>query len=394
VNAIRWCRDEIIACVGALTGAGRLPDGLDLARLTVEPAYREASGDLSTNAALVLATSAGLPPGVLAEGLAAALRARPAVESVAICHGGLVTWRLAPSFWQARLRELVRAGPRYGDSDVGRGQAITIRGPATDLFDFLPLVQVRAAIFAEALATLLTKVGFALSRAGLTDDPPTAARGDRTARSVRHLRVAAVAIDACPGGLICQPVERAARSDDALIFDDLTLGEIDRQALRFIMLTRPHGQAQQIDLNKVRDPSHDNPAWLVQHAYARIQSVLRHAIAELDLPDLGAHPVGADPTPLTDPAELALMRRLAGWPSVIDHAAVTHAPHHAAIFLEDLASDFHRLWNKGKDHATLRFVDRDDRVTTLARLALLQGVAAIIASGLRIVGIEPVREMR
>jgi arginyl-tRNA synthetase len=423
LNAGRWCRDEIIACIAALTGAGELAAGLDLARLTVELAYREAAADLSTNAALVLAKSAGLPPGTLAEYLAAALRSRPAVKSVAIGRTGVVTWRLAESFWQARLGELVGAGRRYGDSDIGRGQAIGLRCAGRDVLDFLPLDQARAAIIGEALATLLTKAGFTVSRDGLTDDAATALPGRRITRTATRLKIAAVTIAAChdrPGGLICRPAERAARPEDSLTLSDLA-DETDKDTLRFIMLTRPHGQAQEIDLVEARDRSHGNPVWLVQHAYARVQSVLRHAAAELDLPDLDGPPAlsdlggppglsdlggplalsdlggplaRADLTLLADPAELALIRRLARWPSLIEHAAVAREPHHAAIFLQDLASDFHRLWNKGKDHASLRFVDRDDRVMTLARLALLQGVAAVIESGLQIVGIEPVREMR
>ena len=62
--------------------------------------------------------------------------------------------------------------------------------------------------------------------------------------------------------------------------------------------------------------------------------------------------------------------------------------------LYDLASTFHALWTRGKDETALRFVVPDDRDLTLARLALVRGVGTVIASGLRLIGVEPVEEMR
>ena len=96
---------------------------------------------------------------------------------------------------------------------------------------------------------------------------------------------------------------------------------------------------------------------------------------------------------LSDPAELALAKLLAGWPRLVESAAEAHESHRVAFYLYDAAA-FHGLWNKGKDDPNLRFLMAADAALAAARLALLQATATIIASGLEIMGVEPVEEMR
>src|SRR5579884_4399043 len=96
---------------------------------------------------------------------------------------------------------------------------------------------------------------------------------------------------------------------------------------------------------------------------------------------------------LDDPLELALIRHLAAWPRLVEAAAEAHEPHRVAFYLQELAALFHSLWTKGKDEATLRFILDSDPTLSLARLALVRGVAIVIASGLAIFGVEPVKEM-
>ena len=59
-----------------------------------------------------------------------------------------------------------------------------------------------------------------------------------------------------------------------------------------------------------------------------------------------------------------------------------------------MAADFHMLWNRGKDDATLRFLQADRPAETLARLALVAATAVVIRSGLAVMGVTPVEEMR
>ena len=121
---------------------------------------------------------------------------------------------------------------------------------------------------------------------------------------------------------------------------------------------------------------------------------MRHAaeqFPEEDLSDaaLTKAPIGR----LSDPAELALVRQLAGWPRLVESAAEAHEPHRIAFYLQEVAALFHALWNKGKDEATLRFILAGEPALTRARLALVRGVAIVIASGLAVIGVEPVQEM-
>jgi len=85
---------------------------------------------------------------------------------------------------------------------------------------------------------------------------------------------------------------------------------------------------------------------------------------------------------------------LAEWPRLVEQAAAAQEPHRVAYYLHELAATFHSLWNKGSDNASLRFVREDAAELTGARLALVQAVATVIASGLQVLGVEPVKEMR
>jgi arginyl-tRNA synthetase len=175
--------------------------------------------------------------------------------------------------------------------------------------------------------------------------------------------------------------------------DELTGGH-GKDVFRFIMLTRRNDQTLEFDFAKVTEQSKDNPVFYVQYAHARAASVMRHAAEPFAADDLSDAALAEAPLDrLSDPAELALIRELAGWPRVIESAAEAHEPHRIAFYLQDVAASFHALWNKGKDEATLRFILASDAELTRARLALVRGVAIVIASGLAVIGVEPVEEM-
>jgi arginyl-tRNA synthetase len=97
---------------------------------------------------------------------------------------------------------------------------------------------------------------------------------------------------------------------------------------------------------------------------------------------------------LDDPGELALMRRLALYPRLLEAAALAHEPHRIAFYLYDLASEFHSQWNRGNDAPYLRFIIPNDPQITKTRLALVQGVGTVLASGLGLLGVEAPEEMR
>jgi len=166
-----------------------------------------------------------------------------------------------------------------------------------------------------------------------------------------------------------------------------------------MMLYRKNDAVLDFDLAKVIEQSRDNPVFYVQYGHARGRSVFRNAREVVpDLPGEGAaraSMLAAAPLDrLEDPGELALLRRLALYPRLIEAAAIAHEPHRIAFYLYDLASDFHAQWNRGKDASHLRFIIQNDRQMTMARLALVEGVVTVLASGLGLLGVEAPDEMR
>jgi len=585
MNLFNYFLDEVKVSVERLVGAGALPAGLDFGRIAVEPTRDPAHGDISTNAAMVLAKPAGKNPRQLAELVADALREHSAVTSADVAGPGFVNLRLGDDFWHARLAEIVRVGPAYGDSTMGGGEKVNVEFVSANPTGPLHVGHARGAVVGDALATLLEKTGYAVCReyyindggaqvdvlarstylryrealgetlatipdgyypgdylketgralaardgdrwlgvpegewlgpvrsfavaammaliredlaavgirhavftseraiveAGMIEaavetleksglvyvgtlEPPkgkpapedweprpqtlfrSTAFGDDVDRPlkkadgswayiapdiayhldkfrrgfrqmivvlgadhvgyVKRMKAAVKALTAGQGEFdvkLCQlvnlldkgePVRMSKRAGTFVTMRDV-VDEVGKDAFRFMMLTRRNDQPLDFDFAKITEQSRDNPVFYVQYAHARASSVLRHAAAEFATIDaapaaLAAAPLGR----LADPSELALIRLLAGWPRLVESAAEAHEPHRIAFYLGDVAAGFHGLWNKGKEAASLRFLVADDLALTTARLALVQAVAFVIASGLRIFGVEPVEEMR
>jgi arginyl-tRNA synthetase len=189
------------------------------------------------------------------------------------------------------------------------------------------------------------------------------------------------------------PVRMSKRAGTFITLREV-VDEVGKDVFRFIMLTRKNDQALDFDFAKVTEQSKDNPVFYVQYAHARAASVMRHAAEQFPEHDLSDAALSEAPLDrLADSSEIALIRQLAGWPRLIEAAAEAHEPHRIAFYLQDLAGQFHVLWNKGKDEATLRFILASDAELTRARLALVRGVAIVIASGLAVFGVEPAQEM-
>jgi arginyl-tRNA synthetase len=182
-----------------------------------------------------------------------------------------------------------------------------------------------------------------------------------------------------------EPVRMSKRAGEFVTLREV-VDEVGPDALRFMMLYRKNEAPLDFDFRKVTEQSKDNPVFYVQYAHARICSVFRNA----GNPDID---VGVDFSLLTDDAELAVIRRLGEYPRLVEAAALAHEPHRLSFYLYDLASDFHVLWNKGKESPQLRFILSHSQQTTLARLALLHAIRYVLANGLRILGVRPVDEM-
>jgi arginyl-tRNA synthetase len=584
-------RRIVLAALDDLAAAGGLPAGLDVARVAVEPPRDPAHGDLSTNAAMVLAGQVKQNPLELAERIATGVRGRELSTAdyrgkgytVAVAKPGFINIRLDAAVWQAQLRAVLAVGGAYGDSAIGAGRRVNVEFVSANPTGPLHVGHGRGAVVGDALAVLLAKAGFAVTREYYIND--AGAQIDAVARSLylRYREALGEKTGAIPEGLYpgeylidtgralaerdgrqwlgkpeaewLEPLRDFAVAEMmALIRDDLDVlslrfdkfsseralveagaidealavlegrgliyigvleppkgkppddweprpqllfratqfgDEVDRplkksdgswtyfaadiayhfdkfrrgfatmidvwgadhggyvkrmqaavkaltegkaaldvklcqlvnlfdqgqpvrmskragtfvslqeviekvgkDAFRFIMLTRRNDQALDFDFAKVTEQSRDNPVFYVQYAHARASSVMRHAAEEFPAAQPSdAALIDAPLARLADPAELALIRLLAGWPRLIESAAEAHEPHRVAFYLQEVAAQFHLLWTMGRDEAQLRFIISGDPDLTRARLALVRGVAIVVRSGLAIMGVTPAEEM-
>lgn len=581
--------DRVLAANRALIADGVLPAGIDLSRIVVEPTRDAAHGDMATNAAMVLAKDAGKKPRDLADALAAKLRADPVVTKVDIAGPGFINLTLKTEAWTESLRQAIRAGSRYGRSDIGQGVKTNVEYVSANPTGPMHVGHCRGAVFGDALANLLAFTGFDVTReyyindAGaqvdvlarsaylryrealgeaigdipeglypgdylkpvgealakefgttlkgkpesewlapvrakaiammmdeirtdlsalgvqhdvffsersLTEDrdevgatietlrkdgevyegrlpPPKGApvddyedreqtlfrstdfgddvdrplkksdggytyfasdiayhksKFDRGFRSLidvwgadhgGYIKRMQAAVKAVTGGKAeldvkivqlvkllraGEPVKMSKRSGEFVTLREV-VDEVGRDAVRFMMLFRKNDAVLDFDLAKVIEQSKDNAVFYVQYGHARGHSIFRMAREEVpDLPtEAAARARLLAEVPLeglTDPAELAILRKIALFPRLIEAAGLAHEPHRVAFYLYELASEFHAQWTRGKDLPNLRFIIKDNRQLTLARLALVQGVVTVLASGLSMLGVGAPEEMR
>src|SRR5262245_42503356 len=584
MNPFSYFHGEVAAALKTLQSAGKIAGEVDVSRVTVELPRDPTHGDLSTNAAMVLAKGLGRKPRELAELIAEALRTHRDVRKVDIAGPGFINLHLAETFWQARIGDILAAGVRYGDSTIGQSRKVNVEYVSANPTGPLHVAHARGAVHGDALASLLEKAGYDVTREYYIND--AGAQVDVLARSasLRYREALGETIDAIPEGLypgdylkdvgqalaardgkkwLDKPesewlapirqfaideimkgiredlqmlgihqdvfsserkvvesgaVDRALKKleDDGLLYngvldppkgkkpddweprpqtlfrstdfgDDVdrplrksdgswtyfasdiayhydkfvrgcpemidvwgadhgghvkrmqaavkavtsgkgsldvklcqlvkllragepvkmskragtfvtlreVVEEVGKGVVRFIMLTRTNDAPLEFDLTKVIDKSRDNPVWYVQYTHARVRSVVRRATEEVPSVDVTPEALAnADLSKLTHAGEVGLIKQMAAWPKVVESAAEAHEPHRIAFFLQDLAAAFHAHYNEGQENPELRFIRADDLPLTAARLAMVQALGFVIASGLDVMGVEPVEEMR
>ena len=178
------------------------------------------------------------------------------------------------------------------------------------------------------------------------------------------------------------------RSGNFISLKDV-LDEVGADALRFTMLTRKNDAPFDFDLARVIEHSKDNPIFYVQYAHARCCSVLRN-MTEYDFSKATAEILNH----LNREEEIALIKKLANYPRIIEMAVLSYEPHRIAFYLMELSAIFHSLWNKGMENPDLKFIIPDNSDLTLARGYLLIAVKKIIASALSIFNINALEEMK
>ncbi len=583
MNVFTHFRGLLDAELAALAASGDLPETLETKNIAVEPPRDRSHGDIATNAALVLAKQARRKPRDIAELLAPRLETLNEVETVEVAGPGFINLRLSSDFWQQQIKLILSAGTNYGASNMGGGEAVNIEYVSANPTGPLHVGHTRGAVFGDALANLLSKAGYSVTKEYLINDaggqidvlarsaylryceahgrdigtipeglypgeylipvgemlkekygekwldtdesnwlsiirdeatdammdliredlaalgvkqdvffsektlhkdgsihqvidelrkrghiyegvlePPKGKKaddweareqtlfratdfGDDVDRALQksngdftyfgadiayHFNkyqrgfksmidvwgadhggyvkrmqsaVKGLADDGDLDVKICQlvrlyrdgePFKMSKRSGNFITLRDV-VDEVGRDVTRFIMLTRKNDAPLDFDFAKVTEQSKDNPVFYVQYAHARIFSVIQKAAAAFEGLDTSNEALGrANLSRLVSKGEIEMIKQCAAWPRMVEAAAEAHEPHRISFFLYDLASEFHTFWNKGNDDPSLRFIIEGDQEITEARLALIRSVALIIASGLEMLGVKPVEEMR
>ncbi|MFV9929483.1 MAG: arginine--tRNA ligase [Rickettsia endosymbiont of Haemaphysalis japonica] len=169
--------------------------------------------------------------------------------------------------------------------------------------------------------------------------------------------------------------------------------EVGKDIIRFMMLTRQHDKPLDFDLVKVKEQSRENPIFYVQYAHVRTISILSKA-RELMPESYNNFEAGKyDLSLLSSEEEIEIIKLLASWTKTLEASAKYFEPHRIAFYLINLASKFHSMWNFGKENSDYRFVIESNKELTLARLALASAIQKVIASGLEVIGVEPMNKM-
>jgi arginyl-tRNA synthetase len=195
MNLFNIYRTHVLAAAEAV-----LP-GHTLDAITLEPPRDAAHGDLSTNAAMVLAGQAKQKPRDIAEKIAERLRAVEAVESVEIAGPGFINIRLAAKAWQAVLPEILSQGTGFGNSEIGANKNINVEYVSANPTGPMHIGHARGAVYGDALSTLLLKAGYNVTKEYYIND--AGAQVDKVARSayLRYREACGETIGEIPEGL-------------------------------------------------------------------------------------------------------------------------------------------------------------------------------------------------
>ncbi|HRK24698.1 MAG TPA: arginine--tRNA ligase, partial [Beijerinckiaceae bacterium] len=191
---------RIARVLASLPATAALPDSVR-GRVTVEPPRDPSHGDLSTNAAMVIARDAGMKPRDLAESIAAALRAEPGVVAVEVAGPGFINIRLQPAIYDDVLRAILAAGPAFSRTGLGGGAVVNVEYVSANPTGPMHVGHCRGAVYGDALANLLAATGYKVTREYYIND--AGAQVDVLARSafLRYREALGEDIGTIPEGL-------------------------------------------------------------------------------------------------------------------------------------------------------------------------------------------------
>ncbi len=189
-----------------------------------------------------------------------------------------------------------------------------------------------------------------------------------------------------------KPLKMSKRNGNFMTVSDV-IADVNKDIIRFIMLTRRNDMSLDFDFAKVKEQSKDNPVFYVQYAHVRTASILAKA-KETNKKAYDKFMAQDFKLGLLDSEEeIQLIKILASWPKILASAAVSYEPQKIAYYLIDVASRFHAIWNLGKEDNNYRFNIDEKPDLTASRLAFTAAIGKILRSGFEVMGITPLEKM-
>ncbi|MHB1109366.1 MAG: arginine--tRNA ligase [Devosia sp.] len=135
-----------------------------LSRLVVEPPRDPGHGDLSSNAAMVVAKPLGKNPREIATALAEHFASDEDVASVEVAGPGFLNFRIADPLWLDVLRAVGREGAAFGRTNVGKGERVNVEYVSANPTGPMHVGHTRGAVFGDVLASLMEYSGYDVTR--------------------------------------------------------------------------------------------------------------------------------------------------------------------------------------------------------------------------------------
>ena len=178
-----------------------------------------------------------------------------------------------------------------------------------------------------------------------------------------------------------KPFKMSKRAGDFITVEDL-LNEVNKDAIRFMMLNRSNDAELDFDFEKVKEKTKENPVYYVQYAYARINSITRTLKKKLSdkilIENKSFNP---------NEYEKKILRKIFEWPKIIESASYKLEPHKIPFYLYELSTLFHSYWSKGNEDKNYRFLE-NDKVKRFETLAFIYLIAIVIKNGMNILGVS------
>ncbi len=183
-----------------------------------------------------------------------------------------------------------------------------------------------------------------------------------------------------------QPFKMSKRSGDFFPLSKL-LSEVNKDAIRFMMLYRSNDVEIEFDFNKILEKNKDNPVFYVQYCYARINSIFN----TLNINPNKKINYNFNEFKLNT-FEEKLLRKIIEWPKIVDISSDKLEPHRITFYLYQLSTIFHSYWSKGNEDKNLKFIN-NGKINNLFTLKLFQLIYIILENGMFILGVSLPKKM-